>query len=62
MAFCNLSTKDRVSRIGFGAIYLAAIYLDWPKDSFLIITVIMIAEGFIGWCGFATMVDMFQRK
>ena len=59
---CNLSTKDRVSRIGFGLLILAAILLSWPQNTLIIIVSIMILEGIIGWCGLASMVDYWQRK
>ena len=62
MAFCNISTKDRVTRIGFGALILIAIALSWPNESIAIIALVMIGEGIIGWCGMATMVDFWESK
>lgn len=60
-SYCNISIKDRVGRIGFGAMILIALTLSWPSESIAIIALVMIAEGFIGWCGFGTMVDMWQK-
>lgn len=59
---CNISQKDRVTRIGFGLLLLAAYFLSWSRDAFWIIGGIMIIEGMIGWCGMATLVDYFNRN
>ena len=61
-SYCNISLKDRVSRIGFGAWILLALALSWPRDSFAVVAIVMIVEGFVGWCGFAVMVDFWQGK
>ncbi len=60
--FCNITVKDRVCRIGFGLLILAALLLSWPKQTVILITLIMIAEGIIGWCGLASLVDRYQQK
>ncbi len=62
MAFCNISTKDRVTRIGFGLLILLALALSWPRASIGIIALIMIGEGIIGWCGMAVAVDWWENR
>lgn len=59
---CNISQKDRVTRIGFGLILILAYVLSWSREAFLVIGGIMIIEGMIGWCGMAVLVDQFNRK
>jgi hypothetical protein len=57
---CNLSDKDRVSRVGFGIFLLIA--LAWSKEAAVAVAVVMIVEGFIGWCGLATFVDSWKKR
>ena len=59
---CNISQKDRVTRIGFGLLLLAAYFAQWSREAFLLIGSIMIIEGIIGWCGMATIVDRFNQR
>jgi hypothetical protein len=61
-SFCNISVKDRVTRIGFGLLILLAVMLSWPQHSFVVIAAVMIIEGIVGWCGMATLVDRFYKK
>ena len=62
MSFCNISIKDRVTRIGFGLLILAAAFFSWSTEALYLIAAIMIGEGFIGWCGMATLVDAWQAR
>jgi hypothetical protein len=61
MAFvCNISRKDRTTRIVFGGLILLGVLLSLAKLYFIILAGIMIVEGLIGWCGIASFMDRFK--
>ena len=51
---CNISHKDRTTRVVIGSIFLRI--TDITSQAILII------EGLIGWCGIAAIMDKFKRK
>lgn len=59
---CNITKKDRWTRVIFGGIFLPGALLSWSKTFFIALAAIMIIEGFIGWCGIAAFMDRFKIK
>jgi len=60
MNICNISKKDRITRIVFGLIFLLGVLLGAGKMFFIIVSVIMIVEGLIGWCAIAAVLDKLK--
>lgn len=59
---CNISQKDRVTRIGFGLLLVIAYFAHWSREALLIIAAIMIIEGIVGWCGMAAIMDRIKQR
>ncbi len=63
MAFtCNISKKDRWTRVLFGIFLLIVVLVPLNKNWLIIIPLIMIVEGIVGWCGIAVLVDKFKQN
>lgn len=62
MNICNISKKDRITRIVFGLLFLLGALLGAGKMFLITVSAIMIIEGFIGWCGFAAVLDKLKIR
>jgi len=59
---CNISKKDRWTRVVFGSFILIAALLSLDAIFIIVFAGIMIIEGFIGWCGIADLIDRLEKK
>ena len=48
--FCNIDQSDRINRVVIGAIILLAAILGASQHFFIIVGIVMIIQGMIGWC------------
>ncbi len=59
---CNISHKDRTTRVVIGSIFLIVGFIEPTSNIIRILSAILIIEGLIGWCGIAAIMDKFKRK
>jgi hypothetical protein len=52
---CNIDQSDRINRVVFGAMILLGV-LFMSKFYFILLALIMIVEGIVGWCGIPGLV------
>lgn len=50
LSHCNIDKTDRINRIVIGVLLLIATLVGMSKTFFIIIALILIIEGIIGWC------------
>ena len=53
---CNIDKTDRINRVVIGAAIALAALFGASKLFFIILGLIMVIEGFIGWCAIPVMV------
>lgn len=58
---CNIDKSDRTNRIVFGALILVGV-LFMSKLYFILLAIIMIVEGIVGWCGIPGLVEKLKGK
>lgn len=59
---CNIDNNDRVNRIVFGIILCLGVLLGMGAMFYLLVGIIMIAEGAIGWCGIPILVEKWKKN
>ena len=47
---CNIDKTDRINRSIFGIVLFLAAYFGASKHFYMIIGIILLLEGIIGWC------------
>ncbi len=50
LSHCNIDKTDRINRIVIGVFLLIATLIGISKTFFIILALILIVEGIIGWC------------
>jgi hypothetical protein len=48
---CNIDRADRINRAVFGVIIILAALAGMGKVFFIILGLVMLVEGIVGWCG-----------
>jgi hypothetical protein len=59
---CNISKKDRWTRVIFGSVFIIAILLNFSNRFILILSIIMVIEGLIGWCTIGYIYDKIKLR
>jgi hypothetical protein len=57
---CNIQPNERVTRIILGIILLLGALLDFGRGFLFLISVILIVEGIVGWCGIPLLAEKFK--
>jgi hypothetical protein len=47
---CNIDKTDRINRAIIGALIVIAVLIGLSRNFFIILGLILIIEGIIGWC------------
>lgn len=50
MLTCNIDKTDRINRIVIGVLLFLAAIVGMSKTFFMIVGVVLVIEGWIGWC------------
>ena len=50
MLTCNIDKTDRINRIVIGALLFLSAIFGMGKTFFMIVGVVLVIEGWIGWC------------
>ncbi|MFT4310939.1 MAG: DUF2892 domain-containing protein [Candidatus Woesearchaeota archaeon] len=62
MFTCNISKKDRYTRVIIGLLFLVGIGFGWSSTFFIVLSVLMIVEGLIGWCALGVLLDKLKIR
>lgn len=62
MLKCNINKTDRINRIIIGVCLFLATVLNMSKIFFMIISMILIIEGLIGWCSIPYLIAQIKKK
>ena len=58
---CNIDKTDRINRIVIGAILCFAALIGMGKIFFILVGLILIIEGWIGWCYIPNLFKKLKR-
>jgi hypothetical protein len=58
---CNISNNDRIVRIVIGALLVLAAIFGFGRGFMILLGLILVVEGVIGWCGIPIVVDKVKQ-
>lgn len=59
---CNIDKTDRINRMVIGAILFFAALIGMGKVFFMVVGLVLIAEGWIGWCSIPYLIGQFKQR
>lgn len=59
---CNIDKTDRINRIVIGIILFLAALIGMSKVFFMVIGLVLIVEGWIGWCFIPYLISQFKPR
>jgi hypothetical protein len=60
-AHCNIDKTDRINRIVIGLALCIAVLLGVGKLFFIVLGLVLIIEGIIGWCSIPYLISKIKR-
>jgi len=57
---CNIDKTDRINRSIIGIVLFIAAFIGMSKNFFMILGIILIVEGIIGWCSIPYLLSKFK--
>ncbi len=63
MAFtsCNIDKTDRINRAIIGILLFITAFLGFSKYFFMMIGIILLVEGIIGWCSIPYLIKQLKK-
>lgn len=59
---CNIEKSDRTNRIVIGAILIIGAILGFGRFAVILVGILLIVEGYLGWCGIPILLGKFKKK
>ena len=59
---CNIDKTDRINRVVIGVFLLIVTLVGASKLFYILLAVILIVEGVIGWCSIPYLLHEFRNK
>lgn len=59
---CNINKTDRINRAVIGAILFFAALIGMSKMFFMLVGLVLILEGLIGWCSIPYLIGKIKGK
>ncbi len=59
---CNIDKTDRINRAIIGAFLFLGAYFELSRHAFMIIGIILLIEGLIGWCSIPYLIQRFKKR
>lgn len=58
---CNIDKTDRINRVVIGTILFFAALIGMGKVFFMVVGIILMIEGFIGWCSIPYLISKIKK-
>jgi hypothetical protein len=58
---CNIDKTDRINRVVIGIILFIAALIGMGKIFFMVVGVVLVIEGWIGWCSIPYLISKFKQ-
>ena len=59
-AHCNIDKTDRINRTVIGLVLCIAVLIGMGKLFFMILGLVLIVEGVIGWCSISYLINKMK--
>ncbi|MCC5791699.1 MAG: DUF2892 domain-containing protein [Legionellaceae bacterium] len=59
---CNIDKTDRINRIVIGALLCIAALIGMGKIFFMVVGLVLVVEGVIGWCSIPYLRDKIKNR
>ena len=59
---CNIDKTDRMNRVVIGAILFFAALIGMGKVFFMVVGLVLVIEGLIGWCSIPYFISKIKGK
>lgn len=59
---CNIEKSDRTNRMVIGVILVVGAVLGFGRFWAILVGLVLIAEGYIGWCGIPIIMSKFKKS
>ena len=59
---CNIDKTDRINRSILGILIFLAAYFDASRNFYMVIGVVLLLEGIIGWCTIPILLKKIRIK
>ena len=59
---CNIDKTDRINRVVIGAILFLAALIGMSKVFFMVVGLILVVEGCIGWCSIPYFISKIKQR
>ena len=59
---CNIDKTDRINRAVIGMLLIIATLIGMSKTFFIVVGIILVIEGVIGWCSIPYFLSKFKRN
>tara|TARA_A100001015_G_scaffold204004_1_gene227974 strand:+ start:4852 stop:5037 length:186 start_codon:yes stop_codon:yes gene_type:complete len=57
---CNINKTDRINRAVIGVLIVLGALFGFSRTAFIILGVVLIIEGLIGWCSIPFILNKFK--
>jgi hypothetical protein len=61
MLLCNIDKTDRINRAVIGAVLFFAALIGMSKVFFMVVGLVLVVEGLIGWCSIPYLMSKLKR-
>ena len=58
---CNIDKTDRTNRVVIGFVLLVAALIGMSKVFFMVMGLVLMVEGWIGWCSIPYLISKFKQ-
>ena len=59
---CNIDKTDRINRVVIGAILFLAALIGMSKVFFMVVGLVLVVEGLIGWCSIPYFISKLKQR
>jgi len=59
---CNIDKTDRINRVVIGAILFFSALIGMSKMFFIVLGLVLVVEGLIGWCSIPYFISKFKQR
>lgn len=61
MFLCNIDKTDRINRAVIGVVLFLAALIGMSKVFFMVVALVLVVEGLIGWCSIPYLINKLKR-
>ena len=58
---CNIDKTDRINRVVIGIVLFLAALIGMSKVFFMVVGLVLVIEGWIGWCSIPYLMSKLKR-